>query len=272
MKSRKKICILGVGNMGEALLKGILSSGIYKKGDIIVSDISEERLTHINSTYGVETTKDNAEATTSSEFIILAVKPETAKNLIGEISHLIHESKVIISLITGLKITSIHKWLKREIPVIRVMPNTPVLVKEGATVIAPGPGVKEKDIEVAQKIFDSVGKTVIMGEEYLDAVTGLSGSGPAYIFTIIEALADGGVKVGLPRRESILLAAQTVLGAAKMVLETGKHPGSLKDMVTSPGGTTIEGLHRLEASGIRAALISAVEHATRRAKELGEKE
>lgn len=270
--NRKKICILGVGNMGEALLKAMLFSGIYTKEDLIVSDISEERLTHINSIYGVETTRENSEAAASSEFIILAVKPGTVKSLIEEISPSINESKVIISLVTGVKIARIRKWLRRETPVIRVMSNTPVIVKEGATAISPGPGVKERDIEVARKMFDSVGKTVILGEEHLNAVTGLSGSGPAYVFTIIEALADGGVKVGLPRKEATLLAAQTVLGAAKMVLDTGRHPGSLKDMVTSPGGTTIEGLHRLEASGIRAALMSAVEHATKRAEELGKRE
>lgn len=270
--NRKKISILGAGNMGEALLRGILSAGLYKKEEIIASDISKERLAQINSTYGVETTKNNIEASASSKFIIIAVKPDAVKSIIEEISPSIDGSKVIISIVAGVPIERIRRWLKKEAHIIRVMPNTPVLVREGASAIAPGPVVRDREMETVRKIFDSVGKTVILAEKYLDAVTGLSGSGPAYVFTIIEALADGGVKVGLPRKEATLLAAQTVLGAAKMVLETGRHPGSLKDMVTSPGGTTIEGLHRLEASGIRAALMSAVEHATKRAEELGKRE
>lgn len=258
--------------MGEALLKGILSSGLCTKKEIVASDISEERLAQIHSIYRVETTRNSAEAAASSLFIIIAVKPATVKSLIEEISPSVDESKVIISLVAGVTIGRMQRWLKKEVPIIRVMSNTPVLVMEGATAIAPGPGVGDEEMEVTKKIFDSVGKTVVLSEEYLNAVTGLSGSGPAYIFTIIEALIDGGVKAGLPRKEATLLAAQTVLGAAKMVLDTGSHTGSLRDMVTSPGGTTIEGLYRLEAAGIRAALISAVEHAARRAEELGKGE
>lgn len=267
-----KICILGTGNMGEAILKGILTAGLYTKKDIIVTDVSEDRLSYINRRYNVKTSKNNARTAASSKYIVITVKPVIVKSLIEEITPSVDETKLIISAAAGVPIDKIRRWMKKDAPVIRVMPNTPVLVLEGATVIAPGPGVKDEDIEGVRKIFDSIGKSIILGEEYLNAVTGLSGSGPAYIFTIIEALSDGGVKVGLPRQAAILLAAQTVLGAAKMVLESGEHPGRLKDMVTSPGGTTIEGLYRLEASGIRAALISAVEHATKRAEDLGKKE
>ncbi|HAS17771.1 MAG TPA: pyrroline-5-carboxylate reductase [Nitrospiraceae bacterium] len=269
MKNKGKICIIGAGNMGEALLKGMLQAGIYTKAEIIVTDISPERLEYIKSTYDVDTTKDNTKAATLSDVIIISVKPDNMKSLIEEISHSLDKSKVIISVVTGISINRMHLWLSKKVPVIRVMSNTPMIVMEGATAIAPGPGVKGKDLETTKKIFNSVGKTIILDEKHLDAVTGLSGSGPAYIFTIIEALTDGGVRVGLPRKAALLLASQTVLGAAKMVLDTGKHIGSLKDMVTSPGGTTIEGLYRLEKSGIRAALISAVEHATRKATELG---
>ena len=269
VKNKGKICIIGAGNMGEALLKGMLQAGIYTKAEIIVTDISPERLEYIKSTYDVDTTKDNTKAATLSDVIIISVKPDNMKSLIEEISHSLDKSKVIISVVTGISINRMHLWLSKKVPVIRVMSNTPMIVMEGATAIAPGPGVKGKDLETTKKIFNSVGKTIILDEKHLDAVTGLSGSGPAYIFTIIEALTDGGVRVGLPRKAALLLASQTVLGAAKMVMDTERHIGSLKDMVTSPGGTTIEGLYRLEEAGIRAALISAVEHATRKATELG---
>ena len=272
MKNRYKICILGIGNMGEALINGMLSARLYTKKEIIASDISDAKFTHISSRYGITTTKNNAEAAASSEFIIIAVKPNMVRSVIEEISASVDKSKIIISIAAGVQIDKIQKWFKKDIPVIRVMPNISVLVKEGATAIAPGPGVKEKDLEAIKKMFDSVGKSVILDEGYLNAVTGLSGSGPAYIFTIIEALSDGGVKAGLPRGEATILAAQTALGAAKMVLESGEHTGRLKDMVTSPGGTTIAGLYRIEASGVRAALIRAVEDATKRAEELGKGE
>ena len=258
--------------MGEAILKGILTSGIYSKKDIIVTDVSEERRSYIHERYNVKTTDNNAHAASSSRYIMVTVKPAAIKSLISEIAHVLDESKLIISVAAGIPISNIRIWLKKELPVIRVMPNIPVLVLEGATAIASGPGVRYEEIEDVKKIFNSVGKSILLGEEHLNAVTGLSGSGPAYIFAVIDALSDGGVKVGLPREASTLLAAQTVLGAARMVLECGEHPGRLKDMITSPGGTTIEGLHTLEMSGIRGAFISAVEQATKRDDELGKRE
>lgn len=271
-KARRKICVLGVGNMGEALIKGMLSGGIYTKKEIIASDISGERLAYIRSSYGIETTKDSTEAAASSDYIIISVKPSAVKSLIEEISPFVDRSKAVISIVAGMPIHRIQRWFKKDMPIIRVMPNICILVMEGAAAIAPGPDVSDRDLKAVKRIFDAVGKSVILGEEYLNAVTGLSGSGPAYVFTMIEALADGGVKVGLPRGAATLLAAQTLLGGAKMVLETGKHPGGLKDMVTSPGGTTIEGIYRIEASGIRAALMKAVEDATKKAEELGKVE
>lgn len=270
--AKYKICILGIGNMGEAILKGILTSGVYSKKDIIVTDVAEDRLSYIHERYQVKTTRNNTQAASSSRYIMVTVKPAIIKSLLNEIAHVLDESKLIISVAAGISISNIRIWLKKELPVIRVMPNIPVLVLEGATAIASGPGVRYEEIEDVKKIFDSVGKAILLGEEYLNAVTGLSGSGPAYIFAVIDALSDGGVKVGLPRQASTLLAAQTVLGAARMVLECGEHPGTLKDMITSPGGTTIEGLHTLEMSGIRGAFISAVEQATKRADELGKRE
>lgn len=272
MKMKWKICVLGAGNMGEALIKGMLSGGLYSRKEIVASDISEDRLAHIHSVCGIETTKDNAAASASSKFIMIAVKPSGVKALMEEISPALDRSKVIISIAAGVPIDRIRHWLKKDIPTVRVMPNIAILVREGAAAIAPGPGVTGRDREAVKKIFDSVGKSVLLGEEYLNAVTGLSGSGPAYIFTVIEALSDGGVKAGIPRGAATLLAAQTALGAAKMVLETGRHTGDLREMVTSPGGTTIEGLYRLEESGLRAALMRAVEDATRRAEVLGREE
>jgi len=267
-----KICILGTGNMGEAILKGILTSGLYAKKDIIVTDVAEDRLSYLHERYNVKTTRNNAQAASSSRYIMMTVKPAVIKSLISEISHVSDESKLIISVAAGISINNIRIWFKKELPVIRVMPNIPVLVLEGATAIASGPGVRPEEIDDVKKIFDSVGKAILLGEEHINAVTGLSGSGPAYIFAVIDALSDGGVKVGLPRQAATLLAAQTVLGAAKMVLESGEHPGRLKDMITSPGGTTIEGLHTLEMSGIRGAFISAVQQATKKADELGKRE
>src|SRR3972149_6219424 len=233
-----KICILGTGNMGEAILKGILTSGIYSKKDIIVTDVAEDRLSYIHERYSVKTTRDNAQAASSSRYIMVTVKPTVIKSLLGEIAHVLDESKLIISVAAGISISHIRIWLKKELPVIRVMPNIPVLVLEGATAIASGPGVRYEEIEDVKKIFNSVGKSILLSEEHLNAVTGLSGSGPAYIFAVIDALSDGG----------------------------------RKDMITSPGGTTIEGLHTLEMSGIRGAFISAVEQATKRADELGKRE
>lgn len=254
--------------MGEALIKGVLSANLYDRDKIVATDISSGRLSYIRSTYGIKTCETNIEAVQSSAVIIIAVKPKSVKGLMEEISPAIDENQLIISIAAGVSTGKIMEWLKKEVPVIRVMPNTPVIVLEGAIAISPGPGVDNKTLDVAQNIFDSVGKTIIVPEKHMNAVTGLSGSGPAYIFTIIEALADGGVRVGLPRRESTLLAVQTVLGSAKMVLETGEHTGILKERVTSPGGTTIEGLFRLEMAGIRAALMAAVENATKKADEI----
>ena len=270
--AKYKICILGTGNMGESILKGILTSAIYSKKDIIVTDVAEDRLSYIHERYNVNTTKDNVKAASSSRYIMITVKPAVIKSLLSEIAHVLNESRLIISVAAGISISNIRLWLKKDLPVIRVMPNIPVLVLEGATAIASGPGVRFEEIEDVKKIFDSVGKAILLGEEHLNAVTGLSGSGPAYIFAVIDALSDGGVKVGLPRQASTLLAAQTVLGAARMVLECGEHPGRLKDMITSPGGTTIEGLHPLEMSAMRCAFISAFEQATKRADELGKRE
>jgi pyrroline-5-carboxylate reductase len=268
MKNRK-IGFIGAGNMGEALMTGILKTKEVYPRDILVSDISRSRLQYIEKEYGTRTTGDNKKVARDSEVVILAIKPQIIKKVIKEISQVTDKTKLIISIAAGVSIEFIELNLAKESRVIRAMPNTPALVQEGATALVAGRHATKEDAKLAGKIFNSVGKTILVDESLMDAVTGLSGSGPAYVFLIIEALADAGVKMGLSRNDSQMLAAQTLLGSARLFFEKGEHPGKLKDMVTSPGGTTIAGLHALEQGGIRAALIDAVERATRRSQEIG---
>lgn len=261
---------IGTGNMGEALISGLLQDKVCHPGQIICSDIRSDRRDAIHKAYGVAVTADNTEVVNKSSIIILAIKPQI---LIGELkllSELISADKLVISIAAGVPLATIAGCLSQQPKLVRVMPNICSSVRAGASAIAVGPGLTERDRTAAEIIFSSVGKTLFIDEYLLDAVTGLSGSGPAYIFLIIDALADAGVKVGLSRRDSLILASQTVLGAAKMLIETGEHPGKLKDMVTSPGGTAIAGLHTLEEGGLRTTLMNAVEAATRRAQVLGE--
>lgn len=272
MAKNKGICFIGMGNMAEALLKGILEARLYQKDRIIATDILKDRLQYIKECYGIEVSEDNREGVKRSEIIILAVKPQVMEAILAEIRGVVNDTKLIISIVAGVTLSKILSVLNKKARVIRAMPNTSVWVREGATAIAPGIGVSQEDMDTARRIFESVGKVVAVEERMMDAVTGLSGSGPAYIFMIIEALSDGGVKMGLPREVALLLAVQTVLGSAKMVMETREHPGRLKDMVASPGGTTISGIHKLEEGGLRSVLINAVEAATKRAQELGKGE
>lgn len=269
MVKGKKIGIIGGGKMGGVILQGMLSQHILAPADIIVADVDRTRLEELKSMHGVMITQDAKEAAKKAHIIILAVKPQTMEAVLGVIAGAITPAKLVISIAAGIPIEFIGKRLKKGAHIIRTMPNTPALVGEGITALAAGSGVTEEEWAVARKIFDAVGLTVVVQEALMDAVTGLSGSGPAYGFTIIEALADGGVQMGLGRDVALKLAAQTLLGAAKLVLVGDKHPGQLKDMVTSPGGTTIAGIRALEAGKIRATLMAAVEAATLRSKELG---
>ncbi|OGW19525.1 MAG: pyrroline-5-carboxylate reductase, partial [Nitrospinae bacterium RIFCSPLOWO2_12_FULL_47_7] len=213
---------------------------------------------------------DNREVAEKCDILILAVKPQAIKKVLRGIHDIVDEKKLVVSIAAGICLGVIESSLgNRKVPVVRTMPNTPALVQEGVTAISPGSHVSKADLLLAHRLFEAVGKTVDVDEIHLDAVTGLSGSGPAYIFMIIEALSDAGVKMGLPRNVANTLTVQTVLGSAKLARESGKHPGELKDMVTSPGGTTISGLHTLEAGGLRTTLMNAVEAATRRSVELG---
>lgn len=271
MLTNKKICILGTGNMGEALVSGLVGSGSSKPKNIICTDVREAKLQAIEKQYGVQTTTSNLEAVSRAEIIIYAVKPQIMAAVLNETSEKLDMSKLIISIAAGVPMEAIESCLNKELRLIRVMPNIAAAVKEAATAVAAGKHASEADIKMAMAIFDSIGKSVFIPENYLmDAITGLSGSGPAYIFLIVEAMADAGVKVGLSRQEALFLSAQTVLGAAKMLMETREHPGQLRDKVTSPGGTAIAGLATLEEGGLRTTLIHAVEVATNRSRELGE--
>lgn len=270
MLKGKKISVIGGGKMGEVLVKGITGSKLVAAGDVCAADVVKARLQYLKAQYGILVTDDNLKAAKAADIVILAVKPQSMAEVLTSLARVIDKKKLVISIAAGIPIGLIEGYLKKGARIIRVMPNTPALIGEGAAALAAGEGALEGDLDVARYIFDSVGVTVIVKEDLMDAVTGLSGSGPAYMFIMIEALSDGGVLMGIPRDVSLKLAAQTMLGAAKLYLETGdKHPGDLKDMVTSPGGTTIAGIKALENGGLRAALINAVEAATLRSKELG---
>ena len=265
----KKIAFFGGGNMAEALIKGLITAGTVKPGHILVTDVSADRLAHLSKTYGVVAQKSNPDAARSADVIILSVKPQVIEKVLAETASVLDEKKLVISIAAGVSLAKIERLLKEGTRVVRVMPNTPALVLAGATALAAGQHATQEDLALSQGIFNSVGRAVVVDEKLMDAVTGLSGSGPAYVFLIIDALSDAGVKAGLPRPLALELAAQTVYGSAKMVLETKEHPGKLRDMVTSPGGTTIEGLHALEKGKLRATLMNAVEAATARSRELG---
>lgn len=266
----KMVGFLGTGSMGEALVKVLLHGKICRAEQIICADISEPTLTALRERYGVKTTTSNLEVVRGADIVLLAVKPQIIREVMGEISEELDKSKLVISIAAGVSLESIEACAGKELKLIRVMPNICATVGEGMSAIAAGRHATEEDRLLAKCIFDAAGKSLFIGENLLDAVTGLSGSGPAYVFLIIDSLADAGVKVGLTRKDALLLTSQTILGAARMLMETGEHPGALKDMVTSPGGTTIAGLHALEKGGLRNTLMNAVEASTNRAKALGE--
>ncbi len=271
MLTEKKIGFIGSGNMGEALVSGLVLSKAAKPENIICADISEDLLADIKKKYGVQTTTDNMEVVKKADIIVYATKPQILGAVLKETAPALDKSKLIISIAAGVPLAAIAAGLGKELRLIRSMPNICAFVKASATAIAAGEFVLEGDVEFAKAIFDSVGETVFIQENVLmDAFTGLSGSGPAYIFTIVDAMADAGVKMGLSRKDSLFLSTQTVLGAAKLLLESKEHPGQLKDRVASPGGTAIAGIHTLEEGGLRTTMINAVESATKRSKELGE--
>ena len=266
----KRLAVIGSGNMAEALVRGILRAGLLLPDAITTSDVVPDRLRLFREQFGVATDTDNAAIAAKADLVLLAVKPQGMGEVLQGMAQAVGK-QLVISIAAGVPTYFIEGRFPNPVRVVRVMPNTPALVLEGASALCAGSHATAEDLAAAQAIFQAVGRTVVLEESALDAVTGLSGSGPAYVFVIIEALADAGVGVGLSRDVALLLAAQTVLGSARMVLETGKHPAALKDMVTSPGGTTIAGLHALESGALRAALLDAVRAATERSRELGRK-
>jgi len=270
MLKGKKIGFIGSGVIAEAIIDGIVKAGLIDSSQIIVSDISQTRLDYMQEKLGVHTTLNLQEIVKSVDILFLTVKPQVIHSVIDVIASFVSPATLVVSVVAGVTTKALQERMPK-VPIVRVMPNTPVAVGEGMTVITLGEYAREQNGELVVAIFGSVGKTIIMDESAMDAVTGLSGSGPGYAFVMIDALSDAGVWVGLSRQNAILMAAQTLLGAAKMVLETGQHPAKLRDMVTSPGGTTIAGIHVLEQRGVRVALMDAVKAATKRSQDMGKK-
>jgi pyrroline-5-carboxylate reductase len=269
----KKICVIGAGAMGGALCRGLVHAGAAPATSIYVSDPHTAHVKSLQSTLGVISANSNQEAARLADILILAVKPYNVEHVLEEIAGALEREAgvclpLLISIAAGTPISKLESHCKTPVPVIRAMPNTPAQVGKGACAFCRGTHARDEHALQAQEIFRSVGTALEVPESMMDAVTALSGSGPAYVYLMIEALVDGGVKVGLPREIAHQLAAQTVLGAAQMVIETGMHPAQLKDMVTTPAGTTIEALAALEHSGLRAALIDAVVRATARSRAL----
>lgn len=262
-----RLGIIGSGKIGEALINGILTSGKLNKKSLVSTDVIKERREYISNKYGIECFESNSELTRKSNVIIMAIKPNDVKKVIYEIKNKITDKHVLITIAAGVTIKYVMKHLKKKVPIIRGMPNIAVMVQEGMTVLTTVDGTNEH-MSLAREIFESVGKVAILEEKHMDAVTGLSGSGPAYIFMVIESLVEAGVKTGIPRDISDLLAAQTTFGSAKMILETGEHPALLKDMVTTPGGVTIDGIIQLEEGKLRTSIMKAVVQAAERSKEL----
>jgi pyrroline-5-carboxylate reductase len=259
---------VGAGKMATALIRGMIRAGIALPASISAADPIEAARTSLERETGVEALRANADVVARSDVLVLAVKPQSMASVLDELRPVVTPAHLVISIAAGVPLATISAGLGPGCRLARVMPNTPALIGEGAAGYCLGSSARPEDEAVVKACVQAVGRAYSVPESLLDAVTGLSGSGPAFVYVMIEALSDGGVKVGLPRDIATALAAQTVLGAAKMVLETGLHPSVLRDHVTSPGGTTIAGLHALEREGVRAALIDAVEAATRRSIEL----
>lgn len=262
----KNIGFIGTGRMGEALIRGVLGARLFSPGRICASDADDGKIKKLREELGIRKA-NNIEVVKKSDVVVLAVKPRIVKQVLKEVKSYVRRDQLLISIAAGVQVASLEEELP-DARFIRVMPNIACTVGSAASAFCLGKNAKEKDRKAVKAIFGAVGRAVEVPENLMDAVTGLSGSGPAFIFMVIEALADAGVYEGMDRKTALELATQTVFGAAKMVLETGKHPAELKDMVTSPGGTTIRGLDVLEKKGVRAAFISAVKEATKRSKEI----
>ena len=264
----KIIGFIGAGNMGQAILGGIVKAGLVASENIIMSDLYEPSLEKAKGNYNIEITTDNKLVAKKSDILILAVKPNLYPIVINEIKDLVKDDVIIVTIAAGKSIESTEKSFGRELKVIRTMPNTPALVGEGMTAVCPNKLITDNDINEVSKLLNSFSKVEVVSESLIDAVTSVSGSSPAYVYMFIEAMADAAVLQGMPRDKAYKFAAQTVLGSAKMVLETGMHPGALKDMVCSPGGTTIEAVAELETKGFRSAVISAMNKCYKKSQEM----
>lgn len=269
MGSFESIGIVGGGQMGEALVRGMLDAGILNSENVMVVEPDGGRRVYLRKTYSIRVTEDAAELTKACSIIMFAVKPQIMGKVLEQYHNLVNEDHLIISIAAGVPIKTIELGLGENVRVIRVMPNTPVLVQEGASALSPNAKVSAEDMEAAMQIFSAVGTCVQVNESLIDSVTGLSGSGPGYVFTFIEAMIDGGVLAGLPRPVAEKLVLQTVYGSAKLAMDSGENPAVLRGKVTSPGGTTIAGIHILEEAGFRGTVMAAVEAATDKSRELG---
>jgi pyrroline-5-carboxylate reductase len=265
----KRVGFVGAGNMGEALVRGLVEARVVPATAILAHDPRPDRLRELERRFGIGVAKDNETVVREADVVVVAVKPQIMDAVLREIAPAVARDTLLVSVAAGVSTARMRAALDKPARLIRVMPNTPALVLEGVTAMAWGDGLEPGDLELAGEVFRAVGRVVMLDEDLMDAVTGLSGSGPAYVAMIVEALADGGVRMGLDRQTAMTLATQTVVGAARLLQQTGMHPGALKDMVSSPGGTTIAGVAALEAGGLRATLIGAVERATLRSRELG---
>ncbi|MEM7354813.1 MAG: pyrroline-5-carboxylate reductase [Acidobacteriota bacterium] len=263
-----RLAVIGAGKMGETLISALAGSGVVDSGDVVATAKHPERLAKLEESFHVGTTLDNAEAAAGAEVILLCVKPQVAPAVIEELGPHLDGTELVLSIVAGLTTETIERHLGREAPVVRAMPNTPSRIGCGMTAVCGGRWATAQHVELGRALFSGIGRSLVLDEKYFDAVTGLSASGPAFIYIVIEAMAEGGVKLGLPRAVATELAAQTCLGAGHMVIDKGAHPALLKDEVTTPAGCTIDGILKLEEGGLRVTLIKAIVEAGRRAKEL----
>ncbi|NLK94960.1 MAG: pyrroline-5-carboxylate reductase [Clostridiales bacterium] len=264
----KKIGFIGCGNMGSAMVGGLINSGFKSADEIIVSTRTEESANKISSKFNVKVTTDNKEVAREADILILAVKPNMYKKVLDEIREDINNKKLMITIAAGISIENMEYWLGEGFKIVRTMPNTPALVGEAMSAVCANSNVSEEELNYVFEIYNSFGKSVELPEKDFHAFTALCGSSPAYIFMIIEAMADGAVKLGIPRSKAYFMAAQSLIGSAKMVLETGKHPGELKDMVCSPAGTTIDAVAVLENKGLRSSIIEAMDKCAEKSKSM----